>query len=138
VLYQFEVPQRIAVLGMMNEMGDYSPEAHRQVGAYCDPSKLEVVVTVGADANEYLAAVAEARGCQVERCASPYEAGTYVKSLLKPGAVLLFKGSQNRGFIEEAIKSVLANPTDADHLVRQSDYWMSRKRVQFGEAAPWG
>jgi UDP-N-acetylmuramoyl-tripeptide--D-alanyl-D-alanine ligase len=132
VLGQFDVPQRIAVLGMMNEMGDYSPQAHREVGAYCDPSKLDLVVTIGADANEYLAAAAKERGCRVECFTSPYDAGAFVKQQLIRGAALLFKGSQNGVFAEEAIKSVLADPEDVRRLVRQSEFWMARKRQQFG------
>ncbi len=131
VLGQFDMPQRIAVLGAMNEMGDYSAEAHREVGAYCDPSKLDLVVTIGNDANEYLAAEALERGCNVERFTSPYDAGDYLKQYLKSGAVVLFKGSQNGVFAEEAIKAVLADKADETKLVRQSDYWMGLKRDQF-------
>ena len=134
VLGQFDVPQRIAVLGMMNEMGDYSAQAHREVGNYCDPSKLDLVVTIGADANEYLAAEAEKKGCRVERFTSPYDAGAYVKQQLKPHAAILFKGSQNGVFVEEAIKPILTSVDDAQKLVRQSEFWMARKRLQFGDS----
>lgn len=132
VLAQFDVPQRIAVLGTMNEMGDYSPQAHREVGSYCDPDVLSLVVTIGADANEYLAAEAEKRGCKVERFLSPYDAGEFVKQQLADGAAVLFKGSQNAVFAEEAIKPVLADKADESLLVRQSGYWMAKKRQQFG------
>jgi UDP-N-acetylmuramoyl-tripeptide--D-alanyl-D-alanine ligase len=134
VLVQFDVPQRIAVLGSMNEMGDYSERAHREAGAYCDPDRLDVVVTIGADANQYLAAEAEKRGCTVERFLSPYNAGDYIKGRLNAGAAVLFKGSQNGVFAEEAIKSILADQADAAKLVRQSDYWMNVKRQQFKAA----
>ena len=132
VLYQFEVPQRIAVLGMMNEMGEYSEQAHREVGDYCNPKKLDWVVTIGADANKYLADAAKRHGCQVRSFDSPYQAGNFVKQQLKSGAAVLFKGSQNGVFAEEAIKAVLADPADQVKLVRQSDFWMQRKRQQFG------
>lgn len=134
VLYGLDVPQRIAVLGMMNEMGDYSERAHREVGQYCDPQKLGLVLTVGQDANEYLAAEAEERGCRVERCASPYQAGVYLKEQLQAGAAVLFKGSQNGVFVEEAIKPVLANKADQSQLVRQSGFWLKRKAEQFEDA----
>jgi UDP-N-acetylmuramoyl-tripeptide--D-alanyl-D-alanine ligase len=131
VLYQFDTPQRIAVLGSMNEMGDYSPAAHRQVGDYCDPVQLALVVTIGEDANTYLAKQAEDHGCKVERFTSPYAAGEFVRTQLQSGAVLLFKGSQNGVFTEEAIKSVLASPKDVEQLVRQSEYWLKQKAGQF-------
>jgi UDP-N-acetylmuramoyl-tripeptide--D-alanyl-D-alanine ligase len=133
VLRQFETSQRIAVLGTMNEMGDYSEQAHREVGDYCRPDYIEQVVTIGHDANEYLAAAAEANGCKVKRFDDPYEAGTYIHKHLKQGAVILCKGSQNGVFAEETVKLLLADPADAINLVRQSDYWLERKRQQFIE-----
>jgi UDP-N-acetylmuramoyl-tripeptide--D-alanyl-D-alanine ligase len=45
--------------------------------------------------------------------------------------VILVKGSQNKVFAEEAIKSLLADPADADKLVRQSQDWMKIKNKAF-------
>jgi UDP-N-acetylmuramoyl-tripeptide--D-alanyl-D-alanine ligase len=126
-LYQFDAPQRIAVLGMMNEMGGYSERAHREVGDYCDPQKLQLVVTVGEDANRYLAEAAEEKGCKVERFVEPFSAGEFVKRQLQADAVLLFKGSQNGVFVEEAIKPILKDDADHARLVRQSEFWLDRK-----------
>lgn len=131
VLYAGDAPQRIAILGSMNELGEYTPEAHREVGAHCDPEKLDFVVTVGADANRYLAPTAEAQGCTVYQFTSPYEAGDFVNEHLKEGAVVLAKGSQNGVFTEEALKVLLADKTDVHKLVRQSAYWMGVKSKQF-------
>ncbi len=132
VLYAFEAPQRIALLGNMNEMGAYSEQAHTQVGAYCDPHKLDLVVTVGEDANNFLAVAAKARGCRVATFVSPYDAGDFIAQSLKAGAVVLVKGSQNGVYAEEAIKPLLAHGDDHRKLVRQSAYWMGKKRAQFG------
>lgn len=136
VLYATESPQRVAILGSMNEMGEGSPDMHKEVGEYCDPNKLELVVTVGKQAGEFLAPAATQKGCSVKVFASPYEAGDFVKSQLKDGAVVLGKGSQNGVFAEEALKQLLANPTDADKLVRQSPYWLRVKAEQFTPSAP--
>lgn len=131
-LYALPAPQKIALLGNMNELGQkYSPSAHAEIGALCDPAQVQYVVTLGPDSNEYLAAAAEKRGCTVKRCESPYEAGVFIKGVLQNGAVLLVKGSQNRVFAEEAIKVLLQDPQDAHKLVRQSRQWMSVKRRQF-------
>ncbi|MDB5170176.1 MAG: Mur ligase middle domain protein [Candidatus Saccharibacteria bacterium] len=130
-LYAMPAPQRIALLGNMNEMGKLSPDMHTDVGNYCDPSKLDQVITLGPDANAYLAPAAEVKGCQVAAFTSPYEAGEYIKAQLKSGAAVLVKGSQNGVFSEEAIKSLLANPTDEAKLVRQSVFWIKKKRIQF-------
>lgn len=135
VLQGGDAPQRIAILGSMNELGEYSKQAHKEVGAHCDPHKLDAVVTIGFDAERFLAPVAKARGCAAQSFSSPYEAGKYVRSILRDGAVVLAKGSQNGVFAEEALKVLLANKKDAGKLVRQSPHWMRIKQKQFGRAA---
>lgn len=132
VLQDHPAPQRIAILGNMNELGDYSPQAHREVGAYCNPAKLDWVITIGPDANAYLAPAAEARGCQVKAFDSPYEIGAFVKGQLHEGAVILAKGSQNGVFAEEALKTLLKDKADEAKLVRQSTHWLAVKNKQFG------
>lgn len=133
VLYTTPAKQRIAILGSMNELGDYSRDAHNEVGVHCDPKKLDIVVTIGADARDYLAPVAEQQGCKVKVCMSPYEAGAYIKKQLKKEAVVLAKGSQNGVFAEEALKELLANKNDSAAFVRQSPYWLDVKRSQFSD-----
>ena len=132
VLYSIAAPQRIAILGSMNELGAYSEEAHREVGLYCDPAKLDEVVVVGNEAEQYLVPALQERGCTIKTFANPYDAGAYVRGKLKPKAVVLAKGSQSGIFTEEALKQLLADPADAAKLVRQSPYWMNQKRKQFG------
>ena len=136
VLYGTDAPQRIALLGSMNEMGEYAQQAHTEVGEYCDPSKLDLLITLGKDANNFLAKAAQARGCRVETADSPYKAAELISSQLKKKALVLAKGSQNGVFAEEAVKVLLANPDDAARLVRQSDYWMKIKHRQFGDSQP--
>jgi UDP-N-acetylmuramoyl-tripeptide--D-alanyl-D-alanine ligase len=135
VLYQTQTAQRICIFGSMNELGELSPEAHKAVGAYCDPDKLDLVVTIGAEAQKYLIPAAQAKGCQVKAFMNPYEAGAYVRQSLKSGAVVLAKGSQNKVFAEEALKTLLRNPADAKLLVRQSPYWLKIKKQQFPQQA---
>ena len=130
-LYQINTDQRIAVLGMMNELGAYSREAHQRVGEYCDPRSLDLLVTIGKDANEYLAETAKANGCKVIRCHDPFEAGKVVKMNLKDGAAILVKGSQNGVFAEETVKMLLAKSSDEAKLVRQNSFWKAIKNTQF-------
>lgn len=131
VLSGAEVNYKIAVLGSMNELGDFSVEAHKTIGASIDSRKVDLVVTVGVEARDYIAPAAAEQGCNVISFLNPHEAGEYVTKNIKPKSVVLFKGSQNGVFCEEAIKPVLKNPSDKDKLVRQSVYWMKQKRKQF-------
>lgn len=130
-LYRLDAAQKIAVLGNMNELGSYSQEAHEEIGSYCDPKKLDLVITLGPDANKYLVPTAEAKGCKVQQFDDPYSVGDYLKPIIKNGALVLVKGSQNRVFAEETVKLLLADPKDAKKLVRQSDDWLKIKDKAF-------
>lgn len=130
-LAEIEAPQKIAVLGQMNELGVFSAPSHRSVGELCQPGKIDLLITIGKDANGYLADAAAQNGCRVVRCHSPIEAGNILAGEIEHGAIVLVKGSQNGVFAEETIKLILADSKDTAKLVRQSDFWLNKKRAQF-------
>jgi UDP-N-acetylmuramoyl-tripeptide--D-alanyl-D-alanine ligase len=131
-LYSLQAPQRIAILGSMNELGSSSATEHEKLGAMCDPSLLAWVVTVGDEAEKYLAPAARARGCQVKSFKSAIDAGAFVHSVMEKGAAILAKGSQGDIYLEEAVK-IIAMMTEDDKLVRQSDAWMKTKDEFFSK-----
>ncbi len=130
-LYQLQAPQKIAVLGSMNELGDTSAAEHEALGQWCDPLQLTHVVTVGEDAAKYLAPAARTHGCHAVSFKSPLEAGAYVHKFLEKGSAVLFKGSQGGIFLEEGVKIVLHSTDDEEKLVRQSPEWMAKKQKFF-------
>lgn len=130
-LYENDSQQRIALLGSMDELGATSKESHEKIGKYCDPKKLDLVVTLGEDANNYLAGAAKENGCAVAESLTPYEAAEIIKRQLKDGSMILCKGSQNGVFAEEAVKLLLKNPGNEKQLVRQSKKWLSMKNKYF-------
>ena len=132
-LYQLPSPQRIAVLGSMNELGTSSASEHEVIGKLCDPSLLSWVVTVGKEAEDHLAPAARANGCQVKSFLSAIQAGAFVRSVMEPGAIILAKGSQNSIFVEEAVKVLLHSTSDEAQLVRQSAQWNEAKRSFFSQ-----
>ncbi|MBC7459386.1 hypothetical protein H7200_01580 [Candidatus Saccharibacteria bacterium] len=132
-LYGLSVPQRIAVLGSMNELGDTSAVEHQSVGAVCSPNELAHVITVGEEAEKYLAPAARANGCHVVSFKTALEAGAYVHKVLEPGAAILFKGSQGGIYLEEAVKIVLHSTDDEARLVRQSQSWLQTKNNFFSK-----
>lgn len=129
--YTIDAPLRIVVLGDMNELGNDSPGEHEKLGSLCDPNLISWVVTIGKESGAYLAPAAKRRGCQVQSFLSAIEAGGFVRKVLDKGAVILFKGSQNGVFAEEAVKMVLKSTSDEEYLVRQSPQWMEYKRQFF-------
>lgn len=123
--------QKIAVLGNMNELGYDSPDLHREAGKLCNPDYIDLLITIGDDANKYLAEEAEANSCKVMRLKSPYKIGNYLKDNIAENSIVLLKGSQNGVFLEEAIKPILANPDDQQKLARQSKLWLKKKKAMF-------
>ncbi len=130
-LYSLNAPQKIAILGNMNELGKISESSHREIGEYCQPSQIDLVVTIGPDANKFTAEEAKKNGCQVATFNDPYSAGEFVRNRLKNGALILAKGSQNGVFAEEAVKLLLRNSEDEKLLVRQTTEWLNKKAKNF-------
>lgn len=133
-LYRMQAPQRIAILGSMNELGETSADEHQKLGSLCDPSLLSWVITIGDEAEKHLAPAARARGCQVKSFKSAIEAGGFARSVTESGAVILAKGSQGGVYAEEAVKVLCVMSAD-DELVRQSDEWMKTKDAFFSKFA---
>ncbi len=130
-LYGLQAPQRIAILGSMNELGSSSQIEHEKLGNLCDPSLLAWVVTIGEEAEKYLAPAAKARGCQVKSFRSAIDAGGFVRGVLEPGSVILAKGSQGGIYAEEALKVLLHETSEDKLLVRQSSAWLKTKQDFF-------
>lgn len=133
-LYSLQAPQRIAILGSMNELGVTSATEHEKLGLMCDPAMLAWVITIGDDAEKYLAPAARQRGCQVKSFKSAIDAGSFVHSVMEQGAAILAKGSQGDVYAEEAVK-VLCTMSDDLKLVRQSPRWMKIKDDFFSKFA---
>ena len=129
-LYLIDAPQRVAILGSMNDLGQYSAQYHKQVGEQCDPNFLDWVITIGEEAAHYLAPVAKANGCQVATFPGPIFAGTFANKILEPGGVILIKGSQENVFAEESVKLLLHDVIEQQSLlVRQDEEWMAKKNA---------
>lgn len=131
-----ELPPRkkIAILGSMNELGELGPQAHKAVGAEC--VDLDLLVTLGIDAKQYLAPGAIEAGLssnKVKTFDDPYSAGEFVLEHLNKDTVVLVKGSQNGVFSEEALKVLLADRSDESKLVRQSASWLKKKSQAFNQ-----
>lgn len=129
--YSIEVPQRIAIMGSMNELGESSAAEHEKIGKLFHPDMVEWVITIGDEAEKYLAPAAHSQGCQVKSFKNAVQAGAFAHSVLDRGALVLAKGSQGDVYAEEAVKILLLDQSDINKLVRQSPAWMAQKEQFF-------
>lgn len=104
-------PYRVAVLGVMLELGDQAAQLHEQIGAYCRRLDLDALVAVGCDdasANDLVRAMVRGAGGETEGSDAPMQviyapdanrAGEMVEGLAAehPGALVLLKGSHMSG-----------------------------------------
>lgn len=132
-LASISAPQRIAILGSMNELGATSAAEHEKLGRLCKPDLVDRVVTIGEEAARYTAPAAQANGCVVKSFSDAISAGAFVHSKLERGAVVLAKGSEGGIFVEEAIKIILHSTDETKQLVRQEPAWLEAKAKFFSK-----
>ena len=99
--------RKIAILGDMLELGDFSKELHEKVGKVVAENEIDILITVGEEA-KYIAKAAICSGMNeklVYKYKSNLEAIEKMKSLMKDNDVVLVKASNGMNFkqIVEAI-----------------------------------
>ncbi|MEX0620909.1 MAG: UDP-N-acetylmuramoyl-tripeptide--D-alanyl-D-alanine ligase [Solirubrobacterales bacterium] len=91
---------RIAVLGLMGELGPKAAEFHREVGEYARSLGIDVLVGVGPEAADYVPDhLVDDRAATVE----------LLEGILTPECVVLIKGSRSAGL--ETVTEALLNVT---------------------------
>ena len=87
--------RRVAVLGHMAELGQESDRGHRAVGEAVVREGIDVLVSVGPKAS-LIASAATGHGApEVFQMQTTREAGGLLRELLKPGDLVLIKGSRS-------------------------------------------
>jgi UDP-N-acetylmuramoyl-tripeptide--D-alanyl-D-alanine ligase len=121
--------RRIALLGDMLELGEFSEQEHRRIGRIAS-KETDILVTVGIRAL-WIGDEAIKNGMdntQVYTFPTSDEAGEWMHHHLQQNDVVLLKGSQGSGEnkirMERATKQLLLHPEEAaDLLVRQESEW---------------
>jgi UDP-N-acetylmuramoyl-tripeptide--D-alanyl-D-alanine ligase len=101
-------PERLAIIGDMLELGDRTLSAHREAGRHAAGAATRLIA-VGEQA-EVVAAAAVAAGmpaAAVAQAADADGAAELALPLLRPGSVVLVKGSRGIG-LERVVKRLLA------------------------------
>ena len=103
--------RRVAVLGDMLELGDASPELHRQIGRYAADGRVDLLVSVGPMAREIAAAFDGERASARDS----REAAELLTGLVRAGDTVLVKGSRGIGMeiIVRSLKESAAIPAHA-------------------------
>ncbi len=119
--------RKIAVLGDMLELGAFTEEAHRKVGL--EAAKIVDWLLVVGEKSIFIIDEALKNGLrdeQVEHFVSSEEAGRFLQEIIRPGDVILVKGSQGMR-MEKVVKDIMAEPDKAEQLlVRQEETWLKR------------
>lgn len=119
--------RKIAVLGDMLELGRFSVDEHKRIGAHA-AGVCDILITVGFRARD-IADAALAAGLpdvSILQFEGSQKAGKELELLLAPGDCVLLKGSQSMR-MERAVEEVMAHPEDAERLlVRQEREWKKR------------
>ncbi len=119
--------RKIAVIGDMMELGNYTPEAHRSLGTMA--SKIvDILVCVGVRA-KFIADGALSSGMTKKKIMlfdDSLSAGKALDLIIKKGDTILVKGSQYMR-MERTVLEIMAEPARASELlVRQEEEWGRR------------
>jgi len=127
-LSRVKAKRRIGILGDMNELGQYSEEAHTEAGKWAS-EHCDLLLTVGIKARG-IAEGALDNGMLDENIfqfEEAREAGKFLEGKLQEGDIVLVKGSQGGIRLERAVEEIMAHPEDKEKLlVRQGGEWERR------------
>ena len=111
--------KKIAVLGDMRELGKSTPIEHRNIYATAVKS-ADIIISIGPQTKKYF-------GPKSKKFVYWWQAVEYLQNTIKGDETILIKGSQNTIYLEELIKTILADPKDSSKLCRQSPWWLQTK-----------
>lgn len=120
-----EGSRRIAALGSMAELGQYSEAEHRMAGMQASQA-ADIILAVGEPARDLYRAAKEAGmdDTRVHWFGTSVEAGRWLDANVRAGDIVLVKGSQSAR-MEKAAKDILAEPLRAPELLcRQFGKWL--------------
>jgi len=122
VLEDYKGIRKIAILGDMLELGEYSVRDHRSIGKMFDRLKIHMLIAVGKKALDIKNASKQTKSYWMETSNDTAK----IIGIIKPtqGDIILVKGSQGAR-MEKVVKALLQNPEKAiDLLIRQDARWV--------------
>ncbi len=123
-----QVERKVAVLGDMLELGDFTAPEHKRIGEAVTRFGIDLFVAVGANAQIFAEGAIEA-GLAKENVITYSDsrlAEKEISAIIKQHDLMLIKGSQGAR-MERVVKALMKYKEDApDLLVRQSKDWLGR------------
>lgn len=120
--------RKIAVLGDMLELGRHTDEAHFAMGSFIKDN-ADILVVVGQRAKNIKNGAIES-GMDLNNIFefdNSRETGEFLKNLVKPGDVVLVKGSQGMR-MERAVEQILSDQLNKKNLLsRQDREWLKKE-----------
>ncbi len=120
--------RKIAVLGDMLELGAFSAEEHKKVGEAAAKA-VDVLAVVGIRTRGSAEAALDAGMDEsaVLQFENSKEAGSYLLGFIKPGDVILVKGSQSMR-MEKTVEEIMLDAQEKEKLlIRQDKHWLAKK-----------
>jgi len=120
---------KYAVLGDMLELGAATISGHEEVGRAVLKNKIDKLIVVGERSRD-IARSAKTAGMKEDNIfhfATTTEADKFLQERIKPGDIILVKGSQGAR-LEKIVKELMADPIRAgEFLVRQEAEWAGKQ-----------
>lgn len=118
--------RKVAVIGNMNELGNFEQEGHTQIGQYAI-GKCDLAIFIGPNAGIMQKAYGDKGTSLVFKSKEDFY--PEIDKIIKSHDLILIKASQNGNYFEEITKLLMLNLSQAKHqLVRQSNFWLRKKK----------
>lgn len=119
----------ILCLWEMRELGDYTKEEHEKLVEYTRNITDTICIVWNSMKEYFLPKNGNAKYFKNSKLL-----GAYLKDFLQNTEkkyLILFKGSQNTIFMEEALKQILKHKSDETKICRQEKFWIEKKNNFF-------
>jgi UDP-N-acetylmuramoyl-tripeptide--D-alanyl-D-alanine ligase len=119
--------RKVAIIGNMNELGDFEKEAHLSIGKYAK-DRCDLAIFIGQNSKLMQKGYGDEKSSKVFE--SKEDLYPCLEGIIKSEDLVLIKASQNKNYFEEITKRLMSHREDATKLlVRQSSFWLKKKNV---------
>ncbi|HVW23279.1 MAG TPA: cyanophycin synthetase [Candidatus Saccharimonadales bacterium] len=125
---EYPAQHKWLVVGDILEQGSLEKEEHEKLAHEVIKVNPERVVLLGPRSKEFTLPILERelRDASVVAFEKPLDVLEYLNANLKGGETILFKGVR---YLEGVIEQLLADPKDADKLVRRGRAWIKKRQA---------